>query len=84
MTEVYNSISEFFTSNVDGTLAFVMLAAFAMVIGAWLLYRKSGDATKPVLMIILAIVAVINVAIWTVPTSDGSAPIDQLNTAEAR
>ncbi|MEL6531285.1 MAG: hypothetical protein AAGK01_11625 [Pseudomonadota bacterium] len=77
MTEIYGAITEFFTSNVNIVLALVMLAAFALAIGAFFLWRKTGAVEKPVLMIVLALVAVVNVLIWTVPTSSGETPLDR-------
>lgn len=57
-------------------LSLVMLAAFALVGGAFVLWRRTGEAKQPVLMLVLAVIAVVNVLIWTVPTSDGKAPIE--------
>jgi hypothetical protein len=57
-------------------LALVMLAAFALLGGAFVLWRRTGEAKQPLLMVVLAGIAVLNVLIWTVPTADGTAPID--------
>ena len=81
MTELYGAITEFFTSNVNIVLALVMLAAFALVIGAIALWRKTGSLEKPALMVVLALVALANVLIWTVPTTSGESPIDQAESA---
>ena len=59
-------------------LSLVMLAALALVVGALLMWRRTGEAKQPVLMLVLAAIAVANVLIWTVPTSDGTAPIQQV------
>jgi len=61
----------------DVVLALVMLAAFALVAGAIALWRRTGEAKQPLLMVLLAVIAVLNVLIWTVPTGDGAAPIDK-------
>ncbi|MDY7099081.1 MAG: hypothetical protein SXU28_13165 [Pseudomonadota bacterium] len=58
-------------------LSLVMLAAFALVGGAYLMWRRTGEAKQPVLMLILAGIAVVNVLIWTVPNEDGAALIQQ-------
>ena len=84
MSEIWNAIIEFFVGNVNLTLALVMLVVVALLGGAYALWRQTGDATKPVLMIILAGVAVMNVLIWTVPTDDGTAPIDKLSETEGQ
>ena len=68
---------------IDVVLSILMLAALALLAGAWLLWRKTGNAKQPLLMVLLAVIAVVNVAIWTVPTSDGSAPLDRLGSSGA-
>jgi len=60
-------------------LSLVMLAAFALITGAFVMWRRTGEAKQPVLMLILAAIAVMNVLIWTVPTADGNAPIEAVN-----
>lgn len=64
-------------------LALVMLAAFALCGGAYALWRRTGEAKQPVLMLILAAIAVLNVLIWTVPDTGGIAPIDQVGEGKA-
>jgi len=66
----------------DLVLGLVMLAAFALVIGAFVLWRRTGEAKQPVLMLILAGVALVNVLIWTLPDADGNTPLDQMEKAE--
>lgn len=57
-------------------LSVVMLAALALVAGAIYLWRR--DARRQAgLMLVLALVMVVNVLIWTVPDSAGTAPIDR-------
>ncbi len=68
----------------DVVLSLVMLAALALVAGAYLMWRRTGEAKQPVLMLVLAVIAVINVLIWTVPTKDGTAPIEQVGEATGR
>lgn len=59
----------------DIILSIVMLAALALVIGAFVLWRRTGLYKQPLLMLLLALVALINVAIWTVPDASGEAPL---------
>ena len=68
----------------DIVLAIVMLAAFALVAGAFLLWRRTGEAKNPALMVLLAVIAVVNVLIWTIPAPDGKAPVDQIKQAAGR
>ncbi|WP_086619552.1 hypothetical protein [Erythrobacter tepidarius] len=65
----------------DVVLSIVMLAALALLAGAFLLWRRTGEAKNPALMVLLALIAVINVLIWTVPSETGKAPIEQLKAA---
>ncbi len=81
MSEFYGAITGFFASNVSIVLALVMLAAFALIIGAFVVWRRTGSLEKPALMVILALVAFANVMIWTVPTSSGDTPVDQAEAA---
>jgi uncharacterized membrane protein len=64
-------------------LSIVMLAAGALVLGAFFLWRRTGEAKNPALMVLLAVIAVINVLLWTIPTPSGEAPIDQVKVQEA-
>ncbi len=66
----------------DLVLSIVMLAAVALVAGAFLLWRRTGEAKQPALMIVLAVIAVVNVLIWTLPTSDGERPLDKAQQLE--
>lgn len=65
----------------DIVLSIVMLAALALLAGAFVLWRRTGQMTQPALMVLLAVIAVINVLIWTVPSSGGEAPIAQIKAA---
>lgn len=62
-------------------LSLVMLAAFLLLAGAFYYWRRTGDTKQPVLMVVLAIVAIINVLIWTVPTSEGTSPLEEVEAA---
>ncbi len=65
----------------DTVLAIVMLAALALLGGAFVLWRKTGEAKNPALMVLLAVIAVLNVLIWTIPSTNGTAPIEQIKAA---
>ncbi|WP_337660870.1 hypothetical protein [Erythrobacter sp. Alg231-14] len=69
---------------IDLVLSIVVLAAILLVAGAYFLWRRTGEAKQPMLMVLLAAIAIGNVLIWTVPTADGSSPLDQAEAAEAR
>lgn len=65
----------------DVVLSIVMLAALALVAGAFVLWRRTGETKQPALMVVLAVIAVLNVLIWTIPSDNGTAPIEQIETA---
>ena len=62
---------------VDTVLSVLMLAALALLAGAFLLWRRQGAVRQVWLMILLAIIMLVNVAIWTIPYNDGAAPVDR-------
>ncbi|MEP3050541.1 MAG: hypothetical protein ABJP48_11170 [Erythrobacter sp.] len=63
-------------------LSFVMLAAIGLLAAAYFLWRRTGELKQPLLMVLLAAIAVGNVLIWTVPDRSGNTPIDQVETAQ--
>lgn len=65
----------------DLVLAIVMLAAIALVAGAVVLWRRTGEVRNPALMVLLAVIALANVLIWTVPTESGTVPIAEVRAA---
>lgn len=60
-------------------LSILVLAAFALVAGAVYLWRKPGMRKQALLMLVLAAIAVVNIAIWTLPDDEGRSPIGQLD-----
>lgn len=66
----------------DIVLSIVMLAAIALVAGAFVLWRRTGEVRNPALMVLLAGIAVANVLIWTLPSSGGRAPIEQIKAEQ--
>ena len=63
----------------DAVLSIVVLAAFALLAGAWVLWKRTGSAKQPLLMVVLAAIALVNVAIWTVPDGSGVAPLEKVD-----
>jgi len=64
---------------IDAVLSVVMLAALALVVGAIALWRRGGSRKQVLLMIVLALVALVNVAIWTLPDASGDAPLARIS-----
>lgn len=58
-------------------LSLLVLTSIALLGGALLLWRRRGVTRQVWLMIVLAAVMLLNVAIWTVPDSSGTAPVGQ-------
>ena len=65
----------------DIVLSIVMLTALALIAGAFVYWRRTGETKQPLLMVLLAIIAIVNVLIWTVPTPDGTSPVEQVEAA---
>ena len=61
----------------DIALSLTMLMIIALPIGAFVLWRRGGTTKQVVLMLVLAVIMALNVAIWVIPTSNGSAPVNQ-------
>lgn len=55
----------------DAALSLMMLAAIALVGGAVFLFRR-GERKRPVLMVTLAGIMVVNLLIWTLPDRTGA------------
>ncbi len=60
----------------DILLSLTMLAALALIVGAFVLWRRKGEGRKALLMVVAALVVLANVAIWSLPapTSTGQRP----------
>ena len=61
----------------DTVLSIVMLAALALLAGAFWLWRRQGLVKQVWLMVLLAVVMLVNVAIWTVPDASGTPPLER-------
>jgi hypothetical protein len=55
----------------NAILSIGMLTGFALLWGAWALWRRGGAGQKMWLMVAAALVVFANVAIWTVPDENG-------------
>ena len=62
----------------DAVLSLTVLAAILLLIGAFFLWRRTGNMKNALLMVLLAFVALMNVAIWTLPDAGGKAPLEKL------
>lgn len=58
----------------DIALSIAVLAAIALFAGAVVAFRR-GDRQKALLMAVLALIALANVTIWTLPDASGEAPL---------
>ena len=62
----------------DTVLSITVLAAILLVVGAFLMWRRTGNVKNALLMVLLAVVTLVNVAIWVVPDAGGEAPLERL------
>ncbi|HNJ48083.1 MAG TPA: hypothetical protein PK479_06610 [Novosphingobium sp.] len=58
----------------DTVLSILVLAAIALVWGAFALWRRGGSRKQVVLMLIAAAVLAANVVIWVIPLDGRPAP----------
>ena len=61
----------------DTILSVMMLTALALIGGAAFLWSRHRARKQAGLMLLLALVMLINVAIWALPDAAGNAPIDK-------
>jgi len=59
----------------DTVLSILVLAAIALLWGAYVLWRRGGSRKQIALMVVMAAVLAANVAIWVVPVAGRSAPV---------
>lgn len=62
----------------DLVISIILLAAIALGIGAFVLWRK-GITKQALLMAVLSFVMLANVAIWLVPMDGGETPIEAVD-----
>lgn len=58
-------------------LSVLVFAIIALVFGAFTLWRRGGSPKQVGLMLFLAVIMVVNIAIWTLPDPGGNAPLKQ-------
>lgn len=66
----------------DLIISIIVLAAVALAVGAFVLWRK-GATRQAMLMALLAFIMIANVAIWLVPMDDGNTPMEAASQAVA-
>ncbi|WP_324739737.1 hypothetical protein U8326_08580 [Tsuneonella sp. CC-YZS046] len=59
----------------EAVLSILVLAAIALLLGAFVAWRKGRPRRQIMLMLLLAAVMVLNIAIWTLPDKSGQAPL---------
>lgn len=62
-------------ARVNTVLSILVLAAFALVAGAAMLWRRGGSRKQIGLMLLLAAIMIVNIGIWTLPDGSGNAPL---------
>lgn len=62
----------------DIALSLAVLAAMVLIAGAFFMWRRTGEVQKPLLMALVALIALLNVGIWTIPDQDGEAPLEKI------
>ncbi len=62
---------------INAVLSLLVLAVILLPLLALTMWRR-GARQQAVLMVVLALVAAVNVAIWTLPDAAGKAPAGQL------
>lgn len=63
-------------------LTVLVVAALALFAGAYFLWRRGAPTQQVVLMAVLAAIMLANVVIWTLPYSNGEAPVDKADALE--
>ncbi|MDP3676429.1 MAG: hypothetical protein Q8R44_15250 [Novosphingobium sp.] len=59
----------------DMALSLLMLGALVLLAGALYLWRSRNERQRPLLMVLLAMIMLVNVGIWTLPDASGEAPV---------
>lgn len=63
----------------DAVLSILVLAVVALIAGAAWLWRRPGMRKQALMMLLVAAIAAVNVAIWTLPDGEGRSPAGQLD-----
>ena len=67
---------------IDTVLSVVMLGAVALVIIAFVMWRRGAPPFKVILVIVLAIIAIGNVLVMTIPYQSGETPVEKAQELE--
>ena len=59
----------------DAMLSLLMLGALVLLAGALYLWRSRGERQRPMLMLLLAMIMLVNIGIWTLPDASGEPPV---------
>ena len=59
----------------DAMLSLLMLGALVLLAGALYLWRSRGERQRPMLLLLLAMIMLVNIGIWTLPDASGEAPV---------
>jgi hypothetical protein len=66
----------------DTALSLVMLGAFALIVGAIVLWRRGAPKIRVILALVLAAVAIANVLVMTIPYEGGETPVEKAQELE--
>ena len=61
----------------EAMLSLMMLAAVVLLGGTVYLWRARSERQRPLLMLLLALIMLVNVGIWTLPDASGEAPAER-------
>ena len=67
----------------DLILSVLVLGAFALLAGAFALWRRGGSRLQVGLMLVMVGVIVANIAILTIPGGDGTPPVGKVPSGKA-
>ncbi|MXO64221.1 hypothetical protein [Altericroceibacterium endophyticum] len=67
----------------DMALSLLVFTALVLLAGAAYLWRRGGAMKQVWLMLVLALVMIVNVAIWTLPNAEGENLLDMSEQIEA-
>lgn len=66
----------------DTALSLVMLAAIALIIGSLVMWRRGAPRGRVILALVLAVIAILNVLVMTVPYEGGETPVEKAEQLE--
>jgi len=66
----------------DFALSFVMLGAFVLIIVAVVMWRRGAPRVNVILALVLAVIAIANVLVMTIPYESGETPVEKAQELE--